>query len=108
MTNSEPHWLQLLRTATVASNIAAVATKLGYSRTSISLVLANKYPGSTAHIEKAVLQRLDTVRCPYVGQNINRQACQETGNGAAPTHNPLKMAYWRACQRCTHKPEVKA
>jgi hypothetical protein len=40
-------WLEILRTAVAQRGQKPVAAELGYSRTTISLVLAGKYAGKT-------------------------------------------------------------
>lgn len=106
MTTSDPRWLDLLRRDAAASSIGAVALRLGYSRTAISQVLAGKYPGSTAKIEAAALAVLEaplTVACPYLGGDIPASTCRATSSNRAPTHNPVLMWHWRACQQCQNR-----
>lgn len=108
MTSSEPRWLVLLRLAVQTSTIAKVARGLGYSRTAISLVLAGKYPGKTNRIEASVLAHLEQqIVCPYLGVIIGADVCHQHINAPAPTHNPLKLAHWRSCQQCPHRPGGK-
>lgn len=103
MTTSE-YWLNLLRSEVGRSSIAATAKLLGYSRPSISLVLAGRYPGDTGRIAKAVLAKLDTQTCPHLGGQISSGQCREIALAAAPTHHPMKLGHWRACQRCPNRP----
>ncbi|HTD05879.1 hypothetical protein [Undibacterium sp.] len=106
MTTSEPRWLHLVREEAARTSIAAVARRLDYSRTSISLVLDGKYPGKTGKIETkaiAVLEPAITVACPYVSHVIPVEMCQDYSTRRAPTHNPTLMGQWRACQQCQNK-----
>lgn len=106
MTTSDPRWLELLRCEAVATSIGAVALRLGYSRTAISQVLSGKYPGNTAKIEVAALAVLEaplTVACPYVGSDIPIDTCRATSTNRAPTHNPVLMWHWAACQQCQNR-----
>ncbi|MDQ2822431.1 MAG: helix-turn-helix domain-containing protein [Pseudomonadota bacterium] len=99
----EPRWLEMLRAEAARTTIAAVAVRLGYSRTTISLVMAGKYPGSTEKIAAASLAALEpvlAVSCPYLGIQIELATCQEHANQRVPTHNPSKMHHWRACHQC--------
>lgn len=98
-------WLPLLRAEAERSSIAATAALLGYSRTSISLVLAGKYPGATGRIASRVLARLDKQSCPHLGEQISTASCREIALATAPTHHPLKLGHWRACQRCPKRPQ---
>ncbi|WP_315383558.1 XRE family transcriptional regulator [Microvirgula aerodenitrificans] len=101
MTSSDPHWLGLLRAEAARTSIAATAALLGYSRTSISLALAGRYTARTDTLARVVVERLDTpVDCPYLGETLESDVCRSYCTGPAPSHNPLKMAHWRACQQC--------
>ncbi|MGL6047480.1 MAG: XRE family transcriptional regulator [Vogesella sp.] len=104
-TDSAAHWLYLLRTEAQRTNIATVAKLLGYSRTSISLVLAGKYPGQTKRIADSVLKKLDRLVCPYLGEGLAVSECRAIATSAAPTHHPMKLSHWRACQRCPKRPQ---
>ncbi|MCD5362767.1 XRE family transcriptional regulator [Chromobacterium aquaticum] len=98
------HWLDLLRAEAERTSMRSVAARLGYSLTTISLVLSGKYPGRPDKIAKAVIELLEqAVACPYLGQTIAADLCRSHATGPAPTHNPLKMAHWRACQQCQNR-----
>jgi hypothetical protein len=106
MTTSDPRWLQLVREESARSSIATVAARLGYSRTTISLALAGKYPGNTGKIEAKALQVLEPVTevaCPYLGASIPVVDCRAFAEQRAPTHNPNKMNHWRACCQCQNR-----
>jgi hypothetical protein len=106
MTTSEPRWMQLLRAEAARTTIAAVAVQIGYSRTTISLVMSGKYPGKSERIAAAVLAVLEpviTVNCPYLGVAIAPQECHQHAGQRAPTHNPSKMHHWRACRQCPNR-----
>ncbi|WP_293766799.1 XRE family transcriptional regulator [uncultured Aquitalea sp.] len=105
MTTFEPHWLSLLRTEAERTSMRAVASRLGYSATTISLVLAGKYPGKTDRIAKASLALLDLVVCPHARKTMTQAECRSLACGAAPTHHPMKLSHWRACQRCPNRPK---
>ncbi len=107
-TISEPRWLELLRMEVAQTNIAATAARIGYSRTTISLVLAGKYPGKPDKIAAAALAELEpvvAVDCPHLGMSIGVAVCLATSSQRAPTHNPAKMLHWRACRQCPHRKE---
>lgn len=105
MTTSETrtHWLDLLRAEAERTSMRSVAARLGYSPTTISLVLSGKYPGRPDKIAKAVLAQLDVVTCPYLRQNLPQVECQRIAHAPAPTHHPMKLSHWRACQGCPHR-----
>lgn len=102
---SDPHWLALLRAECARTSIAAMAKRLGYSRTSISLVLAGRYPGQTGRIEASVIKVLERLACPHLGKDIPDSECRSMAFGPAPTHHPVKLGHWRACQRCPNRPK---
>lgn len=104
-------WRALLETEIAAHRRgkAGVADRLGVSRAYVSRVLS---PGKSglAKVPKSfvdrVIDRLHVVaECPVTCQPRPRSECRQIGNGPAPTHNPLSMRTWRACQQCAHKPE---
>lgn len=102
-TTSDPRWLTLMREEAARTNMRALAERLGYSRTTVSLVLSGTYPGSTDKIAQRALDVLElpvTVECPYLGTVLPVADCREYATKRAPTHHPTKMAHWRACQQC--------
>lgn len=105
MTTSEPRWLGLLRTEAERTSIAAIAGRLGYSRTSISLVLAGKYPVKPDRIAASVVALLEVVECPHAKQTLPLAECRDIATAQAPTHHPMKLGHWRACQRCPNRPQ---
>jgi hypothetical protein len=104
-TDTIAHWLQLLREEARRTSMARTARLLGYSTATISLVLAGKYPGKTDRIARAVLATLDKLICPHSGEQISSATCRATALAVAPTHHPMKLSHWRACQRCPNRPQ---
>ncbi|WP_028536179.1 transcriptional regulator [Paludibacterium yongneupense] len=105
MTNSEPRWLAWLRTEAAHSNITEVAQRIGYSRTTVSLVIAGKYPGKIDRIAHTVTTMLEARLCPHLQQPVSEGDCQIAALGPAPTHHPMKLGHWRSCQRCSYRPK---
>jgi hypothetical protein len=102
-TTSEPRWLALMRQEADRTTRQSLADRLGYSRTTVSLVLSGTYPGNTEKIATraiAVLEPVLVVECPYLGVELAIARCAEYSTQRAPTHHPIKMAHWRACQQC--------
>ena len=93
-------WFATLTAEVAASSRQVVADKLGYSRTTISLVMSGKYPGKTDEVAARVTERLGGFACLYDGQTVTLEQCRKNAKEAAPTHNPAKMARWSACQNC--------
>ena len=111
MTTSDPRWLLLLRAEANKTSIGLASQRVGYSRTAISQALAGKYPGDLAKLERKVLAALElpmAVACPYLSLNLPTTMCREFSLKRAPTHNPVAMQHWRACQQCEHKAECKS
>lgn len=97
-------WLALLSSEAARTSIAATARRLGYSRPSISLALAGKYPGGTEKLAAKVLEVLGTTDCPHLGRPVSAAECADN-SGTMPTSSPGALRLWRACQGCPNKPE---
>lgn len=98
-------WIEALAAecARVGSQ-AKVARDLGYSPSTLSLVLKGTYPGSTAAIEAVVRGRLmsSVVDCPVVGE-LPTDQCQRHQQAPWAPHNPQRIAFFRACRSgCPH------
>lgn len=102
-------WLTILQQAVDAkgSSITAVADKLDVSRTTISLVLAGKYPAKTDKIAAKVLDMYARITCPHTCAEISHAECRALSTSAVPTSSPQAMRHWRACQSCQFKGEKK-
>jgi hypothetical protein len=99
-------WLDLLATAICENprGIAGVAEQLGVSRTTMSLVVAGKYPAKTDRIAARVLDTYARIACPHLGITITQSQCRAFAGRSAPTNSPRDMRHWRACQGCPLKP----
>lgn len=99
-------WLETLRQAVAdhKRGIAGVAEQLDCSRTTLSLVLAGKYPAKTNRIEARVLNTYARIDCPHLGETITQAQCRGFAERPAPTNSPRDMRHWRACQGCPLKP----
>lgn len=82
-------------------SIAAVARKLGYARTTISLVYHGRYPVPPDKIAVRVLEVFaSNITCPHLRDDIPRTACDELRNAAMPTNSATRLRHWTACQTC--------
>ena len=97
-------WMHMLREAVTASSQTAVAERLGVSRTTVSLVLANKYPGKTDRVAARVMNVFGQVQCTHTGQPIALTVCVSYANRRAPLNNPLELSHWRTCRTCALRP----
>ena len=94
------NWMEILKAAIAADGQNKTAVRLGYSPTTISLVMSGRYLGKTDKVAARVINVLAKVHCPYLDQQIDMSICTDTAQGQVPTHNPSKMQHWRACQTC--------
>lgn len=100
-----PPWVVALAEACNSTTQTAVAKRLGYSSTVVSLVLSNNYGnGDIARIEQMVRGALmaETVSCPRLG-GIARNDCLEwQAKPFAPT-STHRVEMYRACRNgCAH------
>jgi len=93
-------WLDLLQKKADDTSITSVGLELGLSRTTISLVLAGKYPANTDKIAQRVLDTYGRITCPHLNEEITLSACRQHHTAAVPTSSPRAMKHWRACQSC--------
>ncbi len=86
------------------ATIADVARKVGYSRPSLSMYLAGRYPGGTEAIEAAIVEALGCrVACPGTGgREIAGHQCRDRTAQPMPTGNPAEFQAWLACRACPH------
>ena len=100
-----PHFIQLLANLVTDSGSREAAAKtLSISRTSVSLLLSNRYTGGTGDMEQLIIKELGQVPCPELGQ-ISNAKCQKMRKAPFPSHNPSKIQLWRACWVCEHNPQ---
>lgn len=105
-TTDESAWMQALRRHCDAQGQLSVARKIGYSATTISLVLAGKYPGNTERIALAVEGTLlrQSCDCPVLGP-IPSDSCMEAQRRPKSlcNGNDIFRTLHRACRAgCPH------
>jgi hypothetical protein len=99
-------WLDLLKEAVEKTSCAEVARQLtvatgrNVSRTTISLVVASKYPAKTDKIAEMVLNTYGKVDCPHLAVQITLAECRSYHEMNVPTSSPRAMKHWRECQSC--------
>jgi hypothetical protein len=81
---------------------------VGYSGSTVSEVISNKYRGSIAPIEKMIRGALmgQTVDCPAVSIAIGVDRCRSQQKRPFSSSSPMAVRWSRACQTCKHR-EVK-
>lgn len=98
-------WMEILKTMTAARGQSAVAKEMGVSATTLSLVLAEKYPAATDNIERRVMEIYGdngVVNCPMLGE-IEPSRCAETWQRAQKIKspgNPATIRLYAACRKC--------
>lgn len=106
-------WFNDLLNEVKASSVTKVAEKMGVARSSLS-VLVNGIgtygsgKACTANMEKRYRQAFEQIACPHTGSVIGMSVCRDMALRAAPSHNPIQMMHWQACQSCPNKPEPVA
>ncbi len=102
-------WYQLLQQSVSAVGVSATARRLGYrNHTGTSLALKGCYRGDIGPFAARVQEKLGQVACPHTGSTLPLADCHSLALAAAPTHNPLRLAHWRACRNCPHRPKEEA
>lgn len=93
--------LKMLSIEVKKTSISAVAKRIGYNRTSLSLAFHGKYPGRVYRLEAAILKHLTgNINCPYLGDEITIEKCDENSSRSMPTSSPFAFKHWQACQGC--------
>lgn len=98
-------WFKTLKEQCDTKTAKVVAQEVGYSKSAVSLILNGHYVGKTDRVRDAVLLRYEIVSCPHLGKVLPMHECVSLANSPAPTHNPIKMQQWRACQNCPKRPK---
>lgn len=103
---STGHWRTLFDSALERhqGNKAALGAELGVSRTMISLVANDKYPGNLDSFARRVVDTFDRYPCRFNGESVTPITCAEIAQCPAPTSSPREMRHWRTCQTCAHNP----
>ncbi|EEW12338.1 helix-turn-helix domain-containing protein [Vibrio mimicus] len=92
-------WLDELRKRVEQSSLVEVATALGISKSTISLVLNGKYPASTDKIQTLVESVFmgHTVVCPILGE-IPKHKCASIQAAKHASGGPHAIRLWKACR----------
>ncbi|MBI1386653.1 MAG: LacI family transcriptional regulator [Rhizobiales bacterium] len=80
---------------------AAVARRIGINGSTLSMLLAGKYPADVAKVERRIEHALGNVDCPYLRRPLSVADCQGQRDRRLPTSNPHAIAHWTACQTCS-------
>jgi hypothetical protein len=89
---------------------ARAANLVGYSSTTLSLVIGNRYAGDMAAVEERVRATVmsESIRCPELG-DLDLAQCLDWRKRAAdfqPT-STLRRIMFDACRACPHNPAAQ-
>lgn len=106
MSSHEPlsAWLAALQQAVKSGSLAEVAKRLGVSKTLVSQVCNQKYPGDLGRVQKLVegAYLSHTVMCPILGE-IRQDQCLAHQARRNVSSNPLYIQVYKACRSgCQH------
>jgi len=93
--------LEILKQACKETSQAAVARKLGYSATTVNLVLKDKYTGDIEKVYRTIKVRLgkSNVECPVLGE-ISSSKCAEEQAKPFSTANAQRVQLFKSCRTC--------
>ena len=101
MSSQEPlsAWLAALQQAVKSGSLAEVAKRLGVSKTLVSQVCNQKYPGDLGRVQKLVegAYLSHTVMCPILGE-IRQDQCLAHQARRNVSSNPLYIQDYKACR----------
>ena len=94
-------WKTALREACKKTTQRNVASKIGYSATTINLVLSDNYKGDVAAVENAVRKKLmcSTIKCPELGQ-ITAEECSSNQRKPFSASSSARVRLFKACKKC--------
>lgn len=101
-----PDWIVALAESCDAETQTAVAARLGYSSTVVSLALSNRYDkGDIVRLEAIVRGALmaEAVLCPVMGAEISRDVCQNWQRRPFSTASSNAVRMYQGCRSgCPH------
>lgn len=106
-----PDWVRIVAAECDRMGQRATGKRVGYSATTLNMVLANKYGrdsttgrGTIEAVEQAVRGTLmnEKVNCPIIGDIPTDMCLRNQKAGWAP-HNPQRIQLYHACRDgCVH------
>lgn len=81
-----------------------IAREIGYDRATVSLYVRSIYEADSKGIEAAILKAYDKHDCPHTGEEVEAAVCHVKALGPKPFGGAARLAWWKACQTCPHKP----
>ncbi|WP_282045563.1 transcriptional regulator [Roseibium album] len=99
-----PDWVQELANWVSEKGLNNLSQRLGYSSTTLSLTISNKYRGDLSKVEDKVRGALmgEKVACPVLGA-IGRDQCLNSQSLPRAVTNSIRTRLYRACRSgCPH------
>ncbi|KQI68022.1 hypothetical protein AN189_12960 [Loktanella sp. 3ANDIMAR09] len=97
--------MRQLKDECIRTSIQEAADRLGFGRTTVSLVVHGKYPAPTTNVENRVIEIFGgLVPCPHLKRSITADECKRASIGAMPTNSSDRLRHWTACQTCPLNP----
>lgn len=98
-------WREILTREIEATSVTAVAKKIGYARTSVSLLHHGRYLGDNKHITAAIIEAFaKEITCPHLKREIAPAECREMRDAPMPQSDPKKFRHWTVCRSCPNNP----
>lgn len=99
-----PAWVEVLaQSVDRGKSLGELAGIVGYSKTALSQILTNKYPGNLGRIGLAIETHLAgaTVICPLLGEILVSE-CDANQAREFSAASSARVALWKACRKCEH------
>lgn len=94
--------LTRMKAEVARSSVAEVARKINVPRSTLSLVVNEKYPASPKNVLFKFEAVYGGVECPHLNRRLTRAECGRYQTRQRPS-GPIDLAHWRACQNCEFK-----
>ncbi|MGQ9370566.1 transcriptional regulator [Azospirillum sp. A39] len=95
-----PAWVLRLAEEVDASSLAQAGARIGFSKATVSLVLANRYGADVARVQAAVIKAFaPAVDCPVLGP-IDPARCRRERSAPFRPSVPLAALLRAACRTC--------
>lgn len=100
----EPDWVVALRSAVEKDGPSVVGRRIGYSRTTVHLVLKRRYMGDLRRVEQAVRGALmaAVVDCPVLGR-VGSDICAAEQRRPYDATNHRRVRLFKTCRTCNAK-----
>lgn len=101
----DPRVLALAIAAVAAAgSIAKAADQMGRSRPLLSRYLNDDLDG-VEMIEERIVKYFDRRQCPHTDAEVAPDVCRRKALAPEPFGGNARLAHWKTCQSCPHKPE---